>query len=68
MLHGIARQTFSTMPRPILHIVIADNECSDRTRQICVEFDASLRHPDHLCFGTQARHFLRSQRLPRQHP
>lgn len=39
MLDGIARQTFSTMPAPVLHVVIADNECSDRTREICAEFE-----------------------------
>lgn len=39
MLDGIARQTFSTMPAPILHVVIADNECSDETREICVAFE-----------------------------
>jgi glycosyltransferase involved in cell wall biosynthesis len=39
MLDGVARQTFSTMPRPILHVVIADNECSDRTQEICAEFE-----------------------------
>jgi glycosyltransferase involved in cell wall biosynthesis len=45
MLEGIARQTFSTMPRPILHVVIADNECSDRTREICSSFEARHRIP-----------------------
>jgi glycosyltransferase involved in cell wall biosynthesis len=39
MLDGVAGQTFSIMPRPALHVVIADNECSDRTRQICIEFE-----------------------------
>lgn len=45
MLEGIARQTFSTMPRPILHVVIADNECGDRTREVCASFGARHRIP-----------------------
>jgi glycosyltransferase involved in cell wall biosynthesis len=40
MLEGIVRQTFSTMPRPILYVVIADNECGDRTREVCASFEA----------------------------
>lgn len=39
MLKGISRQTFSTMPRPALHVVIADNECSERAREICCDFE-----------------------------
>jgi glycosyltransferase involved in cell wall biosynthesis len=39
LLDGIARQTFSTMPRPTLHVVIADNECCDRTQEICAAFE-----------------------------
>lgn len=45
MLDGIARQTFSTMAAPILHVVIADNECSDRTREICAEFERQSKIP-----------------------
>ncbi|MDZ3835928.1 MAG: glycosyltransferase family 2 protein [Rhodospirillales bacterium] len=45
MLDGIARQTFSVMPRPTLHVVIADNECSDRTREICTEFERQSAIP-----------------------
>lgn len=45
MLAGIVRQTFSAMPRPVLHVVIADNECSDVTREICREFEAQSGIP-----------------------
>lgn len=38
MLAGIGRQTFATMSRPALHIVIADNEGSEQTRAICEDF------------------------------
>lgn len=38
LLDGLAAQTFETIPRPALHIVIADNEGSDRVRAICAAF------------------------------
>ncbi|MCU0892937.1 MAG: glycosyltransferase [Rhodospirillales bacterium] len=45
MLEGIGRQTFAAMRRPVLHIVIADNECSERTRDICDEFERRFDIP-----------------------
>jgi len=45
MLDGVAKQVFSKMPRPEMHIVIADNEGSDRARQICEEFERENRIP-----------------------
>lgn len=39
MLDGIARQTFSVIPRPTLQVVIADNECSHAARETCVAFE-----------------------------
>ena len=39
LLDGLGRQTFADMPRPALHIVIADNEGSKQARQICADFE-----------------------------
>lgn len=38
MLDGIARQTFASVPRPTMHVVIADNEGSELARQACEQF------------------------------
>lgn len=39
MLDGLSRQTVTTMSRPSLHVVIADNEGSESARQVCAEFE-----------------------------
>lgn len=38
LLGGLERQTFESVPRPALHVVIADNEGSERARAICEDF------------------------------
>lgn len=38
LLEGLGRQEFSLLPRPAMHIVIADNEGSPEARAICEEF------------------------------
>lgn len=38
LLEGLERQEFSAVPPPDIHIVIADNEGSTQTRQICDQF------------------------------
>lgn len=38
LLNGLGNQTFAGMPRPLLHVVIADNQGSEQARQICAEF------------------------------
>jgi succinoglycan biosynthesis protein ExoM len=38
MLAGIAGQTFTSIPKPALQVVIADNEGSERARGICEAF------------------------------
>ena len=45
MLNGIARQTFSGVPRPDMHVVIADNEGSERARQVCDQFKREFGMP-----------------------
>lgn len=41
LLEGLGKQTFERVPRPILRIVIADNEGSDRARELCDRFRLS---------------------------
>mgnify|MGYP000925312510 CR=1 FL=1 len=38
LLEGVAQQRFSSLPRPSIHIVIADNEGSAEARVICERF------------------------------
>lgn len=38
LLEGLERQQFSVLPRPAIQTVIADNEGSTQTRQICDQF------------------------------
>lgn len=45
LLEGLGRQTFTAMPRPALHIVIADNEGSAQARRICAEFEGRSGMP-----------------------
>lgn len=41
LLEGLGKQTFTTLPRPSLSIVIADNEGSELAREACAQFQAS---------------------------
>jgi succinoglycan biosynthesis protein ExoM len=41
LLGGLGAQTFEHLQRPNLRIVIADNEGSDRARELCAQFEAS---------------------------
>lgn len=45
LLEGVAQQRFSSLPRPSIHIVIADNEGSERARQICADFQRQSAIP-----------------------
>jgi succinoglycan biosynthesis protein ExoM len=38
LLEGLGEQAFARLPRPALGIIIADNEGSDRVRQLCHQF------------------------------
>jgi glycosyltransferase involved in cell wall biosynthesis len=45
MLQGLAGQTFAALPKPNLHVVIADNEGSATARHICESFQAETGIP-----------------------
>lgn len=45
MLEGLGRQRFEAVPRPSLHIVIADNEGSAEARRICERFQGESGIP-----------------------
>jgi glycosyltransferase involved in cell wall biosynthesis len=45
LLQGVARQQFEMVPKPDLHVVIADNEGSAEARHICESFQAETGIP-----------------------
>ena len=68
LLNGFGNQTFAGMPRPSLHVVIADNEGSEQARHICTAFERHSGIPLTYVHEPQRRHFVRPQCLPRSHP
>jgi len=46
-LEGLCRQVFNDVDQPLVTIVITDNECSEKTRQICDRAAERCRHNVH---------------------